>query len=340
MNMNPTLPAIGVVVIGVNVQKYLADCIRSVRAADYPQELITVTYVDGGSMDGSKEIADQIPGITVIALNDVHPTPGRGRNAGWRATQTPLIQFLDADTTVDPRWFRRAVVAMKEHVVAVCGHRQEKYPHKNIFHRITQMEWGYELGPCRYFGGDVLIRRSVLEATGGFDEKLVAGEDPELSYRIRYQGGLIIRIDADMTTHDINMNTWRQYWRRAFRSGYAYAEIGLRFARYKEKLWFREFIRISASALLPPLVIIIGSAMGQMLVSVLIAALIIARPFMRLHHIKSGFQITQTDGYLYAGHAALVVYPQFCGVVRYLMGRLRHQPLRNKGRIAQGGNCQ
>ncbi len=335
--MNASLPHIGVVIIGVNVKNHLADCVRSVRAADYPQDLIAITYVDGGSTDGSEQIAGRLGGIAVIALNDAHPTPGRGRNAGWKAAQAPLIQFLDADTTVDPHWFKRAVTALNGHVAAVCGWRREKYPQKNVFHKLTQMEWRYETGPCRYFGGDVLIRRQTLAATGGFDESLVAGEDPELSYRIRHQAGRIVRIDAAMTTHDINMGTWRQYWKRACRSGYAYAEIGLRFVNRKEKLWFRELLRVSAVALLPPAVAAAGIAMGHAAVAGVMAVLIIGRPFLRLHRIKTESQCNWAEALLYAGHATVVIYPQFCGVVRYLAGRLLGRPLRNKGRTGHGG---
>ena len=79
-------------------------------------------------------------------------------------------------------------------------------------------------------------------------EDLIAGEDPELSYRIRQSGWQILRIDAQMTTHDINMSTFRQYLKRAYRSGHAYAEIALRFLRNEEKLWLKELTRIVVKA--------------------------------------------------------------------------------------------
>ena len=50
-------PKIGVVIIGINVENYLADCIRSVRSADYPPDRLEVVYVDGGSRDNSLTIA-------------------------------------------------------------------------------------------------------------------------------------------------------------------------------------------------------------------------------------------------------------------------------------------
>jgi len=330
--MQTTLTEIGVVIIGVNVDRYLAQCIRSVQAADWPRELLKIVYVDGGSRDASVRVAREFEGVEVIELNDRHPTPGRGRNAGWKTLATPLIQFMDADTVLHPDWFQRAYAALDDSNTAVCGHRREKYPAKNVYHRFTEMEWHYETGPCRYFGGEVLVRQSVLAATGGFDENLVAGEDPELSYRIRQSGWQILRIDAPMSTHDINMTAFRQYLKRAYRSGYAYAEIALRFIRKPEKLWLKESIRILVKALLPICLVIAGILSGHPWWGILLGLLILGRPLFNLGRLKRGSRQPWRYVLLYTGHTALVVYPQFWGMVRYFWGRATGRPLRNKGR--------
>jgi GT2 family glycosyltransferase len=331
--MQATLHEIGVVIIGVNVERYVADCIRSVQSANYPGELVKIVYVDGGSRDASARIAGEFEGVAVIELNDRHPTPGRGRNAGWKSLATPLIQFMDADTVLDPDWFQRACAALDDSNPAVCGHRREKYPQKNVYHRFTEMEWHYETGPCRYFGGEVLVRRTVLEATGGFDEDLVAGEDPELSYRIRRSGWQILRIDAPMSIHDINMTTFRQYLKRAYRSGYAYAEIGLRFIRNPEKLWLKESIRIVGKALLPICLVMAGILTGNSWWGILLGLLILLRPLMNIGRMRQDSQQSWSSVLLYAGHTALVVYPQFWGMVRYFWGRATGRPLQNKGLV-------
>jgi len=323
-------PKIGVVIIGINVEKYLADCINSVLSADYPQELIEIVYVDGGSRDDSPQIAKSFGGVKVIELKDRHPTPGRGRNAGWKAISTPLIQFLDADTILHPDWFKSALPEFSDRRVAVCGLRREKFPARNRYHILTEMEWYYEIGPCRYFGGDVLIRRKALEKTGGFDDQLVAGEDPELSYRIREQGWQIVRIDVPMTRHDINMSTFRQYLKRAYRSGYAYAEIGLRFIKNNEKMWLRELIRITYKALIPIALVLAGFIIGKVWLGILLGLLILGRPLFRAHRLRQHFQQSWENTLLYAGHSALVVYPQFWGILRYFWGRSFGRPLRNK----------
>jgi hypothetical protein len=43
-----------------------------------------------------------------------------------------------------------------------------------------------------------------------------------------------------MTGHDLAMRRWSQYWRRAVRTGYAYAEISQRYAKTASPLWLPE----------------------------------------------------------------------------------------------------
>jgi hypothetical protein len=58
--------------------------------------------------------------------------------------------------------------------------------------------------------------------------------------RIRSRGYTILHIDKPMTGHDLAMTRWSQYWRRALRAGYAYAEISERFTASGLQLWRTE----------------------------------------------------------------------------------------------------
>ncbi len=331
--MNPTSPNIDIVIIGINVKKYLADCIASIRAADYPQELLTITFVDGGSSDDSVAIG-LAAGVRVIELNDTYPTPGRGRNAGLFAATAPFVQFMDADTLLDKDWLKTALEQFDEKIVAVCGKRSERWPDKNNYHVIASVEWHYEQGPCRYFGGDFLARREPLVTEGGFDDLLIAGEEPDFSARLRRTGWIIWRIAAPMTLHDLNMTTFAQYWKRAYRSGHAYAEVGLRHLKIPERLWARELLRVSVTALLPFLLLLAGLLLQRPLSGFLLALAVAVKPLLRVPRLMKSYQITRYIALLYSLHAAFVVYPQFAGVLRYLRTRCGGTPLVNKGRNA------
>ncbi len=328
--MTDSLPEIGVVAIGINVEKFLAECLQSIHASDYPQDKLQIVFVDGGSTDNSVALAEQADGVRVIELNDPHPTPGKGRNAGWRSLQTPLIQFLDADTALHPQWLRTAVnLHVESKAGAVCGQRREKFPDKNLYHKIANREWEYEIGRCRYFGGEVLIQREILEKTGGFDPALIAGEDPELSYRVRQSGETIFRTADAMTTHDLDMTRFKQYFKRALRSGYAYAELGTKFIMNEEKLWARELLRVIFRSLAPIVFLIGGVYINQVLAGLVLALLVILRPFFQSSQFKRGGGFGDPFNWVYAGHLSLVPIFQFVGVARYFFGKLTSRPIRN-----------
>ena len=66
---------------------------------------------------------------------------------------------------------------------------------------------------------------------------MIAGEEPDLCFRIRHDQGLtILSLEQPMTLHDINMTRFGQYWRRCARTGHAYAEVG---GRHRELVSWR-----------------------------------------------------------------------------------------------------
>ena len=336
------LPTIDCVVIGVNAAATLGSCLESILAADYPQELLAVFYVDGGSEDQSLKIAATFPGVKTIALSPEHPTPGLGRNGGWRVGIAPLVQFLDSDTILDPAWLRRAVAAMADDVAAVLGYRREMHPELSVFNWIGSLEWNGRAGEAESFGGDVMIRREVLVASDGYDEELVGGEDPELSRRIRQAGWRILQLDVDMTRHDLAMTSVNQYWRRAYRSGYAFAAVVDRFAGNPIPFWKKEYRRILVRgggfvgccilALLLSLLIPVWPAMAISAPAVLaVGSLLLFFPrLFRVGYFQEDKGISHEQARLYAWHCSLVVVPDILGVARFHLGKLLHRPLRNR----------
>ena len=78
-----------------------------------------------------------------------------------------------------------------------------------------------EVAACH---GDAMMRVAFLRAAGPFDERLIAGEEPELCVRLRAAGGRILRVDAEMSLHDVAIDRFAQWWRRCIRSGHAEAQ--------------------------------------------------------------------------------------------------------------------
>lgn len=233
-----TTPDVSVVVIGRNEGLRLQRCLASVQAADWRGLRWELIYVDSHSCDGSPERARRL-GAHVLSLGDAAPCAAAGRNIGWRAAQAPLVLFLDGDTELHPDFVHRAVGELQADpsLVAAWGHRRESNPAQSIYTRVLDLDWVFAPGRVDYFGGDALVSRAALAQVGGFDNALVAGEEPELCRRLRAQGGHILHIDAPMTRHDLAVTTWRAWWTRAERAGLAYAQVAARYAHTADPLW-------------------------------------------------------------------------------------------------------
>jgi len=350
MKYIPPVPDIDCVLIGINCSGTLGRCIESVRNARYPQEKLHLCYVDGGSTDGSIGIAEQYEGVEVLSITPQHPTPGIGRNTGWKAGSSPLVQFLDSDTVIDPEWFGKAVEAIRRKKVgAVLGTRREMHPERSIYNWLGNLEWNGPAGESACFGGDVLIRRGALEATGGYDEELVGGEDPELSRRIVRAGWTILRLDDPMTGHDLAMTKIHQYVRRAFRSGYGFGAVRHREAALGSTFWLAEYRKITikgggfALALLLALPLLSAASTPAVLAAGIVllcgTTLLLMPRLFKVGKFMREQRLRRSEARTYAWHCSLVVLPQLAGVIRFHAGRLTGRPLRNRpSRLATGNS--
>lgn len=232
---------VSVVVIGRNEGARLSDCLQSVRQVQWQGLRWELLYVDSHSGDGSPGVARRL-GAQVLCLGEQPPCAAAGRNIGWRAARGALVLFLDGDTRLDPHFVPRArdVLGADPRLVAVWGHRRESHPGQSIYTRVLDLDWVFAPGRTDYFGGDALVRRHALAEVGGFDDTLVAGEEPELCRRLRAAGWQIEHIDAPMTSHDLAITTARAWWKRAERAGLAYAQVAARYAQTADPLWQAE----------------------------------------------------------------------------------------------------
>jgi len=229
------------VAIGRNEGERLKRCLESLTAAE------RIIYVDSGSTDGSVQWSRQ-RGFEVIELDAQTPfTAARARNTGFRrlrevAPDLPYVQFVDGDCELNREWPAQAIGYLDSHpeVVAACGRRRERFPEKSVYNWLCDMEWNTPPGQARAFGGDVMIRAAALEQAGGYRGDLIAGEEPELCVRLRAAGWQIWRLPVEMTLHDAAMTRFGQWWRRAVRGGYAFAQGARLHGAPPERHWVWE----------------------------------------------------------------------------------------------------
>jgi GT2 family glycosyltransferase len=308
---------VGIVIIGRNVGALLNETLDAARRVGLP-----LVYVDSGSTDASVARARQ-KNIPVVELDASQPyTAARARNAGaqFLLRQNPALeffQFVDGDCMLAEHFVARAVAVMDAdaRVAVVCGQRRERFPDASVYNQLAALEWETPRGEILACGGDALVRVCAFVEVGGYDARLIAGEEPEMCLRLRRAGWKIFAVDADMTYHDARMTRFGPWWTRAARAGHAYAEIAWRHGRERERFWVHESASIwfwGAGVWLGAL----GLAKftrGASLVFLLGYPLLGARIYARMR--KRGW--SEYDARLYALFCVLAKFPQLQGQLQF-----------------------
>ncbi|WP_372521473.1 glycosyltransferase family 2 protein [Sulfuricaulis sp.] len=217
---------IGVVIIGRNEGERLRKCLESVK-----KNANRVVYVDSGSTDGSVAmVLDK--GLGIVELDLSKPfTAARARNEGFKkllalAPSLAYVQFVDGDCEIAGDWLETAAAFLDEHddVAMLCGRLRERYPERSIYNMLCDIEWDRPAGASKACGGIAMVRAGAFKNASGYRADLIAGEEPELCVRLRAVGWKVWRLDAEMALHDTAMTRLGQWWKRALRGGYAFAE--------------------------------------------------------------------------------------------------------------------
>jgi GT2 family glycosyltransferase len=314
------------VIIGRNEGERLEPSLRSVGAAGLP-----LVYADSGSTDGSPALATGL-GIPVVKLDPSRPfSAARGRNEGLdevlrRWPEVEYVLFLDGDCTLDPGFPAAATADFAKHpdCAIVTGHLSERFPERSVYNRLCAIEWRSPAGPItdmNGLGGIMAVRIAAFLAVGGFNEQAIAGEEPDLGVRLGLAGWSILKIDQAIATHDAQMLRFGQWWKRAVRGGHAMAH---RYARHGGTR-FRDGRREVRSAVFwgfaLPLTVLVLLVPTRGLSLLLLGGYGLLGWRIYLHYRGTG--LNRSDASLAARFILYSKVPEFLGILRYGLNRLR-----------------
>jgi GT2 family glycosyltransferase len=314
LNGEACLPErIAAVVIGRNEGLRLQMCLESVVPL-----VSVVVYVDSGSQDGSLNAA-HATGAKVVELDLTQSfSAARARNSGVDellrlGAKVDYVQFLDGDCRLQEEWLAAGSQFLESHAdyAVVCGRRRELCPQASIYNQLCDLEWDTPIGDALSCGGDALVRLSAFLQVGGFNAAVIAGEEPELCVRLRKAGWKIRRLDAEMTWHDAAMNRFGQWWKRAKRAGYAYAQGATLHGAPPERHWVRDTARIWLwGGILPLFIILLVAIMGLPgLAGLSLYVLLWIKTFVN----SLGKQLKPQQAALWATACVLGKFPQLSG---------------------------
>ena len=195
---------VSVVIPTYNRREQLLRAIQCVL--DQTVRVSEIVIVDDGSTDGSAEAVKQFYGSQVRVFQQTNAGVSAARNLGIRESREEWIAFLDSDDWWHPEKLERQFGAIEsfEGRSSVCftnnvygGNpemafsRFEEVGLRNApaigmiesDNIISSILFGQE----PFFTSSFLIRRTLLDEIGGFDESLTLREDTDLLFRLSFK---------------------------------------------------------------------------------------------------------------------------------------------------------
>jgi glycosyltransferase involved in cell wall biosynthesis len=139
------------------------------------------------------------------------------RQEGASQARTPWLLFADADVEFAEGYFNLLPELLA--VDMVYGTKLSRDDYQSYYHRFRSgqrmLDW---LGIPAATGSNLLVRRDVFHAVGGFDLTLSVNEDSELAWRIK-RNGYCVRFAPQLVVFERDHRRLAQgTWRKTFHS--------------------------------------------------------------------------------------------------------------------------
>lgn len=205
-------------------ERHLASCLEAVAAQTY-REIVEILVVDGGSTDGTRQVAER---FTLVRVLD---NPRRNRPAGLNvaiaAAKGDVFVRIDARTLVAPDYVERCVAALEATGAAMVGGPMRLSARTTAERAIkAAMTSRLGSGPAQFRREDVeagfvdtvylgAYRLETIRQLGGYDEWFGGNEDAELAFRASRAGGVFLdpSIRSTYAVREGLVPLWRQYYR-------------------------------------------------------------------------------------------------------------------------------
>jgi GT2 family glycosyltransferase len=248
-------PFASIVVPTRNRARLLGDCLRALRAQDYPRDRFEIIVIDDGSVDETPDVLDRWSreGATDRAIRQPPGGLNAARNHGIALAHGDPICFIDDDADPPPTWLSALVDGARRYPGAGCLGGPVRLRFEATPPRICEKEsWMWEAaldyGPAERAvehinGCNLAVRRWAVDAVGPFDASLpLYGDETEWERRLTRAGIPIQYVPAAWLWHrrtaaDLRRST---LLRRRFRQGLAYTRYA---ALVGERISVRHVLR-------------------------------------------------------------------------------------------------
>jgi len=228
-------PFVSIAIPCRNEAGYIAGCLDSILAGDYPLRRLEILVVDGLSGDGTRDILrTYAAGHSCITVLDNHQlsTPA-ALNLAIRSASGSVIIRMDAHVLYPPDYVRRLVEALEETGADNVGGVLETVPANDtptaraialgLSHPFGVGNSHFRTGTAHRREVDTVpfgcYRRETFDRIGLFDEELVRNQDDELNFRLIARGGRVLLL-PEVTCRYFARRSFGQVARMYYQYGY------------------------------------------------------------------------------------------------------------------------
>jgi mycofactocin system glycosyltransferase len=187
--------------------------------------------------DASDPPVAPVEGAEVVR-RAVNGGPGAARNTGLSRVTSPLVAFVDADTTTRPGWLDPLLALLDDPRVGLAAPRVVTPNGGGALARFDAVRGPLDLGdgPARVRAGTrvsyvpaaaVVAAVDALQAVGGFDEALRVGEDVDLVWRLD-EARWACRYEPAVTVEHAVRPSLTSWWRQRVAYGRSAAPLARR----------------------------------------------------------------------------------------------------------------
>ena len=179
-------PLISVLIPTYNNGKYIKQAIESVYAQSYDN--IEIIVIDDGSTDNTKEVLKRYKNIKYFYIE--HKGIPFARNVALEKAKGEYIAFLDSDDYWLPEKLNTQIQYFKDHpnCEIVFTKYENFFEEENIKKNKRAINEKKREAMEHHILPSALIKKSLFEKYGVFDENFQIGEDSEFIYRMTKKG--------------------------------------------------------------------------------------------------------------------------------------------------------
>jgi cellulose synthase/poly-beta-1,6-N-acetylglucosamine synthase-like glycosyltransferase len=212
-------PKVSIIIATLNSEQTIGECLKTVFELNYPKDFLEVIVVDGCSKDATVKIAEEYPVKVVSTLLNAPAA----YNYAIKIASNDVLGFIDSDAKVEKEWLNKLLVYLNDPQVAGASGGIETWNTENAWARSIGYDMKNRYARLKKYATriatmNLLLKKSLIEESGGFDERLPSQYDTDLGFRITSRGYKIV-FDPSAKCYHFNRSTVRAYFKQQLQYG-------------------------------------------------------------------------------------------------------------------------